>query len=99
MATRKSVKKGGKNDKLVMILSLAIALYFGVMISTYYYKIDNSVLGFAREILTIPALLLWLVLTVLSVIALSKENKKFSSLSFYTFLLLCITMVILILTT
>ncbi|MEI8114558.1 MAG: hypothetical protein WCI54_13060 [Bacteroidia bacterium] len=99
MATRKSVKKGGKNDKLVMILSLAIALYFGVMISTYYYKIDNSVLGFVREFLTIPALLLWLVLTVLSVIALSKENKKFSSLSFYTFLLLCITMVVLILTT
>ncbi len=99
MAAGKSVNKGRKNDKLVMILSLAIAVYFGVMISTYYYKIDNPVLGFVREFLTIPAILLWLVLTVLSVIALSKENKKFSSLSFYTFLLLCATMVLLILTT
>ena len=99
MAKGKSVKKGGKNDKLVMILSLAIAVYFGLMISTYYYKIDNSVLGFVREFLTIPAILLWLVLTVLSVIALSKENKKFSSLSFYTFLLLCATMALLIFTT
>jgi hypothetical protein len=99
MATGKTAKKGGKNDKLVLILSLAIAGYFGAMITTYYYKIDNQVLGFVRELFTIPAILLWLVLVVMSVIALSKENKKFSSLSFYTFLLLCATMVLLILTT
>jgi ABC-type dipeptide/oligopeptide/nickel transport system permease subunit len=98
MATGKSVKKGGKNDKLVLILSLTIAFYFGIMIATYYYKIDNPVLGFVREILTIPAILLWLILIVMSIISLSKENKKFSSLSFYTFLLLCATMVLLILT-
>jgi ABC-type dipeptide/oligopeptide/nickel transport system permease subunit len=98
MATGKSVRKGSKNDKLVMILSLAIAFYFGIMIATYYYKIDNQVLGFVRELFTIPAILLWLVLMVMSVIAVSKESKKFTSLSFYSFLLLCATMVLLILT-
>jgi len=99
MAAGKPAPKARNNGKLVLILSLVIALYFGGIIATYHYKIDNQVLGFVRELFTIPALLLWVVLLVMSVMALSKENKKFSSLSFYSFLLLCVTMIVLILTT
>ena len=86
---------GSHKNKIVLISSLFTATYFAVLIGSNYFKIDNQVLGFVRELFTIPAVILLLVLSVISGMTLVKE-KKFNSLPFYSCLILLLTIVLLI---
>jgi cytochrome bd-type quinol oxidase subunit 2 len=96
MRTDNTTNQRSNRNKIVLISSLFTSIYFAVLIGSYYFKFDNQVLNFVRELFTIPAVILLLVLSVISGMALVKENKKFNSLPFYSCLILLLTIVLLI---
>jgi cytochrome bd-type quinol oxidase subunit 2 len=96
MAEKNPVNSANQNDRLILASSVGTAVYFVIMIGIYHFKIDNQILGFIRELFTIPVVILLIVLFVMSGIGLSREKKKFSSRSFYSFLILILTIVLLI---
>jgi len=96
MGTYNTSNPGSHKNKIVLISSIFTAIYFAVLIGSYYFKFDNQVLNFVRELFTIPAVILLLVLSVISGMALVKENKKSNSLPFYSCLILLLTIVLLI---
>jgi cytochrome bd-type quinol oxidase subunit 2 len=97
MGTYNTSNPGSHKNKIILISSLFTAIYFAVLISSSYFKFDNQVLNFVRELFTIPAVILLLVLSVISGTSLVKEKKKFNSLPFYSCLILLVTIILLIL--
>lgn len=96
MGTANPIKLESRKNKIVLISSLFTTIYFATLIGSYYLKFDNRILGFVRELFTIPAIILLLFLSVISGMALAKEKKKFTSLPFYSCLILLLTLVLLI---
>jgi len=99
MEERKPVNSENQNDRLILISSIGTAAYFVFLLGSSHFKIDNQVLRFIHELFTIPLIILLIVLVVMSGMGLYREKKKFSSRSFYSFLILILTIILLIAST
>jgi ABC-type proline/glycine betaine transport system permease subunit len=99
MNESKPANSKNQNDRLILVSSIGTTIYFAGMISTYHLKIDNQVLRFVNELLTIPVVFLLIVLLVMSVIGLFRTRKKFTSLYFYSLLILISAIVMLVIFT
>jgi len=98
MEEKKPASNENQNDRLILISSIGTAAYFVFLIGTSHFKIDNQVIGFIRELFTLPVALLLIVLITMAGYGFSREKHKFSSRSFYSLLILILTVVLLILT-
>jgi ABC-type proline/glycine betaine transport system permease subunit len=85
-----------QNDRIILFSSVGTAVYFAGMIAIIHFKIDNQIINFANELLTIPVVVLLIVLLVMSGIGLFRDKKKFTSLYLYSLLILVFTIVMLI---
>ena len=81
-----------KTKKLILILSIAIALFWilGKFINVY----SVAIMGAIFELLWLPALIGLFILPILSIIAWYKEKFDISSLYLYSTAITIITMVV-----
>lgn len=98
MEEKKPENSQNQNDRLVLVSSIGTALYFVFLIGNNHFKIDNQVIRFIRELFTLPVFLLLVVLILMAGYGISREKRKFSSRSFYSLMILVLTIVLLILT-
>lgn len=93
MYTRHQQSKG---DKLVFLFSLLAFVYFFGLILSSQLNYHPVFLGVVQELLTLPAMAAVLVLLALSVMAFVKGNFRLHTFSFYSLLLLAVTLAALI---
>ena len=85
------------NDKMVFILSIIVFFYFSLLIVFYKLQYETVLISVFRELLTIPAFILFLFLFVKSIVSFVKLKYRIPSLPFYTLVLLFVLLAIIIL--
>lgn len=64
------------SDRNLTIINIAIVLYFLVVYLLHIYNVDFVIIGFFREILTIPFLVAQLVFVVIGIKHMIKHKKR-----------------------
>jgi hypothetical protein len=81
------------SNKTLFSLSLFVCIYFLLLITLYYFKIDAVAVGVVREILTLPMFVFFIVLLVIALTKTVKEKFNPHSLAFIS---CCILLALLI---
>ncbi len=88
------------NAKTFFYLSCILILYFGFLfLNTYVTHFTFVLIGVFQELLTFPLLLLQVFLVCITFTNWRKEQFKFKGYSFWSFLMLIITSLVMILVT
>ena len=86
MSTTQAVDK---NERIIIIASLFLILYFGFLfLNTYVLKLEYTMISVLQEILTIPMMLLSLILLFFSIRNFVVKHFTIVSYAFLTILLL-----------
>ena len=97
MTTVRVLHSRPKRGKTHFIISILLFLYFAALLAVNYFRVDATMIGVLREILTIPAVVSVFVLVVQSAIDFYKEHYRVGSLPFYSLLVLGATIAMMLL--
>lgn len=84
---------------LTLYSSLILFFYFTFLLASYHIGYSNVVIDFFRELLTIPFMVILLLVFIMSIRGLKKEEFKIKSSYIYSLGLSIITIVVLVINT